>query len=65
VTHRSTLTADLQPNGDCRCSCHRLLARVVAEGIELRCPRCKSNVLLPRAFLIDALRREPDRARSS
>jgi len=31
---------------DLRCDCHRLLARGVPEGIELRCPRCKSNLVL-------------------
>ena len=46
------------PNGDVRCDCHRLLARRVAEGIELRCVRCKRDVLL-RWESIDALRSEP------
>ncbi len=31
---------------DLRCGCHRLLTRAVAEGIELRCPRCKTDTLL-------------------
>lgn len=46
------------PNGDVRCDCHRLLARRVHEGIELRCVRCKRDVLL-RWESIDALRSEP------
>ncbi|MFO0692709.1 MAG: Com family DNA-binding transcriptional regulator [Polyangiales bacterium] len=35
-----------RPGVDLRCGCHRLLARGVAEGLELRCPRCKTNTLL-------------------
>lgn len=31
---------------DLRCSCHRLLARRTDAGIDLRCPRCKSHLLL-------------------
>lgn len=34
------------PGLDLRCSCHRLLARAVPSGIELRCPRCKTNMVL-------------------
>jgi len=30
-----------------RCACGRLLARVVEEGIELRCSRCKRAHVLP------------------
>lgn len=35
-----------EPGEDLRCSCHRLLARAVTSGIELRCPRCKTNMIL-------------------
>jgi phage FluMu protein Com len=31
---------------DIRCECHRLLARLDGEQLELRCPRCKRKVLL-------------------
>ena len=34
------------PGEDIRCHCHRLLARSVPTGIELRCPRCKQNMVL-------------------
>jgi hypothetical protein len=30
-----------------RCGCGSLLARVVAEGVELKCRRCKRQVILP------------------
>jgi len=62
---RQTGPVELQPNGDCRCSCHRLLARVVPEGVELSCPRCKGRSILTRAMLREALRREPDTVGSS
>lgn len=35
-----------RPGADLRCHCHRLLARAVEQGIELRCPRCKHDTLL-------------------
>lgn len=30
-----------------RCCCGSLLARVVAEGVELKCRRCKRQVVVP------------------
>lgn len=32
---------------DCRCACGNLLGRVVPEGIELKCRRCKRTFVLP------------------
>lgn len=32
---------------DCRCHCGSLLARIVEEGVEIRCRRCKRNRLVP------------------
>jgi len=32
---------------DCRCLCGSLLARVVANGVELKCRRCKRTLLVP------------------
>ncbi|HJK93296.1 MAG TPA: hypothetical protein RMH85_34080 [Polyangiaceae bacterium LLY-WYZ-15_(1-7)] len=46
------------PGGDLRCRCHRLLARVVDEGIEMRCARCKQSAVL-RWDVLSELRREP------
>ena len=31
---------------DCRCTCGSLLARLVPDGVELKCRRCKRTVLL-------------------
>jgi hypothetical protein len=31
----------------CRCVCGSLVARVVADGIELKCRRCKRKLLVP------------------
>lgn len=36
--------------GDCRCECGSLLARVVPDGIELKCRRCKRVMLVPVAL---------------
>ena len=33
--------------GDCRCLCGSLLARMVRDGVELRCRRCKRTVVVP------------------
>jgi hypothetical protein len=33
--------------GDCRCLCGSLLARVVEDGVELKCRRCKRTLLVP------------------
>lgn len=35
-----------------RCLCGRLLARIVPEGVELKCRRCKRQLVLPMAELI-------------
>lgn len=32
---------------DLRCTCGRLLARVVPGGLELRCSRCKRTLVIP------------------
>ena len=37
--------ADL--DGSLRCGCGNLLARVVAEGVEIKCRRCKRHVIVP------------------
>jgi hypothetical protein len=34
-------------SGECRCTCGSLLARLVDDGVELKCRRCKRAVLLP------------------
>jgi len=30
-----------------RCCCGSLLARVIAEGVELKCRRCKRRIVVP------------------
>lgn len=32
---------------DCRCLCGNLLARLVPDGVELKCRRCKRTLRLP------------------
>lgn len=40
----------LQPaQGDCRCLCGSLLARLVDGAVELKCRRCKRTHVLPLA----------------
>ncbi len=31
----------------CRCECGSLLARIVENGVEIRCRRCKRDLLVP------------------
>ena len=35
-----------KPNNSLRCSCGSLLARMVADGVELKCRRCKRQVIV-------------------
>jgi hypothetical protein len=43
---RTTLKA-CTPWADCRCLCGCLMARIVADGVELKCRRCKRTMLVP------------------
>ena len=36
-----------KPDNSLRCSCGSLLARVVADGVELKCRRCKRQIVVP------------------
>ncbi|NNL65980.1 MAG: hypothetical protein HKP30_07055 [Myxococcales bacterium] len=38
---------ETRSDGDCRCRCGSLVARVVAGGVEIKCRRCKRNLLVP------------------
>ena len=47
------IAARMVPAGDqCRCSCGSMLARVVAEGLELKCRKCKSLILISHEELV-------------
>lgn len=49
--------ARLIAKGDqCRCSCGALLARVVQDGLELKCRKCKSVVLIRHDELVEMYR---------
>jgi len=39
--------AALKEGTSLRCGCGSLLARLVSEGVELKCRRCKRQVILP------------------
>jgi len=39
--------AATKPGNSLRCSCGSLLARMVADGVELKCRRCKRQVVVP------------------
>lgn len=32
---------------DCRCRCGSLVARIVSDGVEIKCRRCKRDLLVP------------------
>ena len=40
----------------CRCACGSLLARVVREGLELKCRKCKTLVLITHEELVEMYR---------
>jgi hypothetical protein len=44
---RNETRAPATREGSLRCGCGNLLARVVAEGVEIKCRRCKRQVILP------------------
>ena len=47
----------MTPKGDqCRCGCGSLLARVVREGLEIKCRRCKGLILITHEELIEMYR---------
>jgi len=39
--------------GDCRCSCGRLLARLTRDGLEVKCRRCRRVLLIAWADIAD------------
>jgi len=41
------IAAATKPGNSLRCSCGSLLARVVEDGVELKCRRCKRQVVVP------------------
>jgi hypothetical protein len=45
--NRPKIDAAPKPATSLRCGCGNLLARVVAEGVELKCRRCKRQVIVP------------------
>lgn len=52
------------PKGDqCRCHCGSLLARMVSDGLELKCRRCKSLVLITHEELIEMYKQLDDGTR--
>lgn len=47
----------MQPHGDqCRCSCGAMFARVVREGLEIKCRKCKAVVLITHDELVEMYR---------
>jgi hypothetical protein len=54
ATTTSAGAARMVPRGDqCRCACGSMLARVVQEGLELKCRKCKSLILIRHEELIE------------
>lgn len=50
----SAATERMVARGDqCRCSCGSMLARVVREGLELKCRKCKNLILIRHEELIE------------
>ena len=43
----------MQPHGDqCRCSCGAMFARIVREGLEIKCRKCKAVVVITHDELV-------------
>ena len=44
---RRAAKATPQSEDDCRCRCGSLVARIVEGGVEIKCRRCKRDLLVP------------------
>jgi phage FluMu protein Com len=44
---RSVCSHPVAAHEDLRCACGSLLARLVPDGVELKCRRCKRTVVIP------------------
>jgi phage FluMu protein Com len=55
VLRSTTLTGGKMVVRDdqCRCACGSMLARVVREGLELKCRKCKGLILIRHEELVD------------
>jgi len=42
----------------CRCACGSMLARVVRQGLELKCRKCKSLVIISHDELVEMYQRQ-------
>jgi tRNA(Ile2) C34 agmatinyltransferase TiaS len=40
-------TSDRSESTETRCECGQLIAKVVGQGLELKCKRCKRIVMIP------------------
>jgi hypothetical protein len=47
IGERGEVPAGGEAHDECRCACGSLLGRIVPEGIELKCRRCKRTFVLP------------------
>jgi hypothetical protein len=46
AAHKEDATQVASRDADCRCVCGNLVARVVADGVELKCRRCKRKLIV-------------------
>ena len=54
IARPATGSRRMVPTGDqCRCTCGSMLARMVRDGLELKCRKCKSLILVTHEELIE------------
>jgi len=53
------ITEAIDPSEQVRCLCGQLVARLVEEGIELKCKRCRRLVTIPLSRIRGMPRRGP------
>lgn len=57
ATRAPAAGAGMQPREDqCRCSCGAMLARIVRDGLEIKCRKCKAIVLITHDELVEMYR---------
>jgi phage FluMu protein Com len=54
ISPPNTAARRMVPSGDqCRCTCGSMLARMVRDGLELKCRKCKNLILITHEELIE------------
>jgi hypothetical protein len=51
MTSKSNPSSQVRSSDEVRCHCGQLIARIIGEGLELKCKRCRRLVIIPFASI--------------